>query len=231
MMAPPAFAWALAQAQRRAPGRPLAANLIVPFITRGHIQACVEGSVSLVVLYGGMSLRWLHRLRQQGVAVFVTVGTAREAQRALAGGADGLVAQGSEAGGHLLGVEPLRLALARVLSAAEGRMLFGLGWPLRHRVIPNAATERWCRTDELGPHVIRAANRLSAPLGRAMPLDALGRLVLMQRPGLPLFTPALPLAGMPAHTVDATALYAGETVRRLHDVISAEEAVARLTPV
>jgi nitronate monooxygenase len=287
MMAPPAFAWALAQAQRRAPGRPLAANLIVPFITRGHIQACVEGSVSLVVLYGGMSLRWLHRLRQQGVAVFVTVGTAREAQRALAGGADGLVAQGSEAGGHLLGVEPLRLALARVLSAAEGRpvlaaggvadaqdvhrlldagaaaavadtrfllteesaahdeykrrvlaaeqtlstMLFGLGWPLRHRVIPNAATERWCRTDELGPRVIRAANRLSAPLGRAMPLDALGRLVLMQRPGLPLFTPALPLAGMPAHTVDATALYAGETVRRLHDVISAEEAVARLTPV
>jgi nitronate monooxygenase len=63
-----------------------------------------------------------------------------------------------------------------------------------------------------------------------MPLDMLGKLVVHQRPGLPVFTPALPLAGMPEHTIDSTALYAGETVRRLHDVIPAEEAVARLTP-
>jgi NAD(P)H-dependent flavin oxidoreductase YrpB (nitropropane dioxygenase family) len=286
MMAPPAFASALARARRRAPGHPVAANLLVPFIRRAHVRACVEADVSLVVLHGGMSSRCVHRLRQQGVAVFVTVGTAREARRALAGGADGLVAQGSEAGGHLLGVEPLRLALARVLSAAEGRpvlaaggvadaedvhrlldagasaavagtrfllteesaahdeykrrvldaeqtlstMLFGLGWPLRHRVIPNAATERWCHANQLGPRLVRAANRLSAPLGRAMPLDMLGKLVVHQRPGLPAFTPALPLAGMPEHTIDSTALYAGETVRRLHDVIPAEEAVARLTP-
>lgn len=286
MMAPPAFASALARAHRRAPGRPVAANLLVPFIRRAHVRACVEADVELVVLHGGTAPRWLGHLRKAGAAVFVTVGTAREARWALAGGADGLVVQGSEAGGHLLGVEPLRLALARVLSAAEGRpvlaaggvadaedvhrlldagaaaavagtrfllteesaahdeykrrvlaaeqtlstMLFGLGWPLRHRVIPNAATERWCRTDELGPRVVRAANRLSAPLGRAMPLDMLGKLVVRQRPGLPLFTPALPLAGMPKHTIDSTALYAGETVRRLHDVIPAEEAVTRLTP-
>ena len=52
-------------------------------------------------------------------------------------------------------------------------MLFGFGWPLRHRVIPNSATERWCRVNELGPPVVRLANRLSAPLGRAMPLDML----------------------------------------------------------
>jgi nitronate monooxygenase len=29
--------------------------------------------------------------------------------------------------------------------------LFGFGWPLRHRVVPNAATERWCAGDERGP--------------------------------------------------------------------------------
>ncbi|HEY5262354.1 MAG TPA: nitronate monooxygenase [Solirubrobacteraceae bacterium] len=286
MMAPPAFASALAQAHRRAPGRPVAANLLVPFIRRAHIQACVEGDVSLVVLHGGMPSRWLGRLREQGVAVFVTVGTARAARRALAGGADGLVVQGSEAGGHLLGVEPLQDALPQVLGVAEGTpvlaaggvadatdvqrlidagaaaavagtrfllteesaahneykrrvmaaqetlstMLFGFGWPLRHRVIPNSATERWCRAEELGPRMVRTANRLSAPLGRAVPLDILGKLVVHQRAGLPLLTPALPLAGMPEHTIDSSALYAGETVRRLHDVIPAEEAVARLTP-
>jgi nitronate monooxygenase len=286
MMAPPAFASALAQAQRRATGRPVAANLIVPFINRAHIRVCAEAGVSLVVLHGGMSSRWLSRLQDQGVAVFVTVGTAEAACQALAGGADGLVVQGSEAGGHLLGVEPLHLALTRVLNVAEdvpvlaaggvadasdvqrlidagaaaavagtrfllteesaahdeykrrvlaaeqtlSTMLFGLGWPLRHRVISNAATERWCRADELGPRVIRAANWLSAPLGRAVPLDMLGKLAVRQRPGLPLFTPALPLAGMPERTVDSTALYAGETVRRLDDVVLAQDAVARLTP-
>jgi nitronate monooxygenase len=286
MMAPRAFASALAQARRRAPGRPVAANLLVPFINRAHIRVCVEADVSLVVLHGGMSSRWLSRLRDQGVAVFVTVGTAQAACQALAGGADGLVVQGSEAGGHLLGVEPLQLALARVLNVAEdvpvlaaggvadasdvqrlidagaaaavagtrflltdesaahgeykrrvmaaqetlSTMLFGFGWPLRHRVISNSATERWCRVNELGPRMVRLASRLSAPLGRAMPLEMLGKLVVYQRVGLPLFTPALPLAGMPEHTVDSTALYAGETASRLDDVIPAEEAVARLTP-
>jgi hypothetical protein len=58
----------------------------------------------------------------------------------------------------------------------------------------------------------------------------MGRLVALQRPGLPFFTPALPLAGMPENTVDRAALYAGETTRRLHDVIPAAQAVARLTP-
>jgi nitronate monooxygenase len=226
MMAPPAFASALAQAHRRAPGRSVAANLLVPFIRRAHIQVCVEHDVSFVVLHGGMSSRWLGRLREQGVAVFVTVGTARAARRALAGGADGLVVQGSEAGGHLLGIEPLQDALPQVLGVAEGTpvlvaggvadatdvqglldagaaaavagtrflltdesaahreykrrvmaaqetlstMLFGLGWPLRHRVIPNFATERWCHADELGPRIVRTANRLSAALGSALPL-------------------------------------------------------------
>ena len=75
---------------------------------------------SLVILHGGMPSRWIRRLREQGVAVFVTVGTARAALRALAVGADGLVVQGSEAGGHLLGVEPLHDALPQVLGAAEG---------------------------------------------------------------------------------------------------------------
>jgi len=58
----------------------------------------------------------------------------------------------------------------------------------------------------------------------------LGTMLSLQRPALPLLTPALPLAGMPEHTVDTGALYAGETIHRLHDVIPAAEAVARLTP-
>jgi NAD(P)H-dependent flavin oxidoreductase YrpB (nitropropane dioxygenase family) len=109
-------------------------------------------------------------------------------------------------------------------------LLFGVGWPLPHRVVPNAATRRWCSRDERGPRWMRRANGLSAPLGRALPMEALGRLTMLQRPGLPMFTPGLPLAGMPDRVLDGAALYAGETVHRLHDVLPAAEALARLVP-
>ena len=285
MMAPRAFATALREAHSRASGRPVAANLLVPFIRQAHVDACAEAGAALVVLHGGCSRRWIARLRERGLTVFVTVGTPEQARGALAVHASGLVVQGVEAGGHLLGVESIERALAKVLDVAGdvpvlaaggvadaqdvrrlldmgaaaaiagtrfllteesaahpeykrrvaagertlATLLFGLGWPLRHRVIPNAATERWCTDSELGPRIARVTGRLSAPLGHITPLDAMGRLVALQRPGLPFFSPALPLASMPADTVERCALYAGETVRRLHDVIPAAQAVERYT--
>lgn len=284
MMAPSAFAAALADARRRAPGRAVAANLLVPFITPAHIRACVEQQAAAVVLHGGLSRKWVSRLRKGGLRVLVTIGSAGQARRALEAGANCLVVQGDQAGGHLLGVEPTEQALPAVLDVAGGApvlaaggvasaedasrlldlgaaavvagtrfllteesgahrlykervlaaertlstMLFGFGWPLRHRVIPNAATERWCGHDQRGPAPARLAAALSAPLGRVTPLQAMGRLAALQRPHLPIFTPALPLVGMPAETVDRCALYAGETALRLNDIIPAAEAVRRL---
>lgn len=286
IMAPQAFAAALTKARRLAPGRPVAANLLVPFTRRAHVDACVEAGVTLVVLHGGFAPGVTHRLRAAGIPVLHTVGTPEEARRALWGGAEGLVVQGVEAGGHLVGVEPLERALPRVLEVADGApvlaaggvaaacdvrrrldagataavagtrfllteesgahpayrrrlldaertvatLLFGFGWPLRHRVVPNAATERWCRTSGDTPPWVRRAGRLSGPLGRALPLKALPVVAKLQRPGLPLFSPAQPLAGMPESSVDRTALYAGETVDRLDDVVAAAEAVRRLAP-
>lgn len=286
IMAPRAFAAALADARRRAGGRPVAANLLVPFTSRAHVRACVDTGAALVVLHGGLGPRLVARLRSGGVPVLVTVGTAGEARRAIEAGADGLVAQGLEAGGHLMGVAPLADALPAILDAAAGRPvlaaggiaeakdvrrvlaagasaavagtrflltpesgvheayrgrlvdaertlvtgLFGVGWPLRHRVIPNAATERWCAQDGAEPAWVRGISVLSAPVGRVLPLGATGALVGVQRPGIPLFSPGVPLAGMPRSAVDATALYAGETVGRLRAVIPAGDAVARLAP-
>jgi NAD(P)H-dependent flavin oxidoreductase YrpB (nitropropane dioxygenase family) len=285
MMAPAAFAAALRRARERAPGRPVAANLLVRFISSAHVRVCLEAKVALVVLHGGLAVEWTGRLREGGATVFVTVGTKHEALQALEAGADGLVVQGVEAGGHLLGVEPLQQALASVLDVAGAApvlaaggvasaadvlrvleagaaaavagtrflltdesdahplykarllaahrtfttLLFGLGWPLLHRVIANEATDRWCRTSALGPSGLRFADRLSAPLARVVPMAAMGALAVRQRPGIPLFSPALPVAGMPDRTVDSTALYAGETVGRLHDVIPAAQAVDELT--
>jgi NAD(P)H-dependent flavin oxidoreductase YrpB (nitropropane dioxygenase family) len=286
MMAPRELHAALAQARRLAPGRPVAANLLVPFIRSAHIQACAEAGAALAVLHGGLGRRWIGRLRARGVPAFVTVGTAQQASRALAAGAEGLVVQGLEAGGHLVAVAPLARALPVVLGAAAGAPvlaaggvadaadvarlleagaaaavagtrflaseesgahegykrrvlgarhtlateLFGIGWPLRHRVIGNAATERWCARDPRGPAAVRALSLLSTPLGRAIPISATGRIAELQRPELPLFGPALPLAGMPDRTLDSCALYAGETVARIDRLLAASAAVDSLTP-
>jgi nitronate monooxygenase len=52
-------------------------------------------------------------------------------------------------------------------------------------------------------------SQLSAPLGRLIPLDAMGMLMAFQHPRLPFFTLALPLIGMPEDAVERSALYAG----------------------
>lgn len=279
-----AFAAALQEARRRAPGRPVAANLLVPFARPAHVRACIDAGAALVVLHGGLGSRLLEPLRARGVPVLVTVGDVEQARRALRAGASGLVVQGVEAGGHLMGEQPLASVLPEVLELAQGApvlaaggvavaddvhrllaagataavagtrfllteesrahreyqrrvlsadrtlrtLLFGLGWPLAHRVVPNAVTDRWCDADDLGPPSARRLSRWSAATGRLLPLRTMTAAPRLQRTAVPLFTPALPLVGMPAASVDRSALYAGETVHRLHEVLPAVDAVARL---
>src|SRR5579859_5571729 len=73
LMGPPAFAQALATAREIAPGRPIAANLLVPFIRTAHIAACAEAAVPLVVLHGGLSVGAMRRLQEGRAQVFITV--------------------------------------------------------------------------------------------------------------------------------------------------------------
>lgn len=287
IMGPDAFLGALREARRLAPGRPVAANLLVPFTRKAHVAACAEARADVVVLHGGAAPALVRALHAEALFVLDTVGTVAEARRALADGADGLVVQGIEAGGHLVGVQDTPGALAAVraavgdevpvlaaggvadaadvrrllglgadaavagtrflLTAESGAhpayrdrvlaaertldtLLFGNGWPMRHRVVPNAATDRWCAADERGPAWLRAVNARTGPVGRALPIAHMGRFLGVQRPGLPIFTPALPLAGMDARVVDRAALYAGESALRMTGVVTAAEAVAALTP-
>jgi nitronate monooxygenase len=262
---------------------PVAANLLVPFAKRAHVTACHAGGAKVVVLHGGFDGRLVRQLKDGGTVVLQTVGTPEQARWALAQGSDGLVVQGREAGGHLLGVEPALEALARVREAARDvplllaggiadgadvrraleagadavvagtrflltdecaahpeykrrvldahstleTELFGLAWPMRHRVVPNAATDRWCRNDPLGPRAVRAIHRVSAPLAR-LPMSALANAIRTQVPAIPLFGPPAPLRGQPDRLVDASALYAGESALRIDSVLPAAEAVRQL---
>ncbi len=278
---PGAMAAELRLAREQAPGRPLAANLLVPFTKSGHVKACVENRVDAVVLFAGFARHAVERLKQAGILVLHQVGSVPQAKRGLHEGADGLIAQGTEAGGHLEGTRPAleflqeataiardkpvllaggvwsaeRTAQAlqagaaavhcgsrfllteecrahpaykqRVLAAPHTitTELFGLGWPLRHRVVPNAATQRWADRG-----AIRALNRASAPAIKRLPTSAVTRLTKMQRPALPLYGPVALLEGMDERLVEATPLYAGECVKSIPAVVPAADAVRLLTP-
>jgi hypothetical protein len=71
---------------------------------------------------------------------------------------------------------------------------------------------------------------MSTPLARVAPLQRSGFLPKLQRLAIPLFGPEAALEGADARTLDVTPLYAGECVRRIGAVVSAEEAVRALTP-
>lgn len=267
--------------------RPLAANLLPRFTRKGHIAACIRHHVSVVTFLGETGKRWMQPLQAAGIPVHLTVGNAAQAAQALAAGADGLVVQGVEAGGHQVAVESIDAALPKVrdmagygvpVLAAGGvaersdvsrllaagadaviagtrfllthesaahpayqqrvltadhtlrTLLFGVGWPLAHRVVPNAATDYWCKKNDLGPTWARIVGRLSGPAGRLLPVSAQDSMAKLQRPYLGLFSPALPLRHLPESMVDRTALYAGESAHRITAIVTAKQALEELTP-
>jgi len=120
----------------------------------------------------------------------------------------------------------------RLIGARETVLteLFGAGWPAPHRVIANAATERWLAGDPRGPRLNRALNRLTGPGARYMPERLQRRIALAQRPSSRLLSPLGPADDGPANLLDAGPLYAGETVARIEDVRPAAELVGALLP-
>jgi nitronate monooxygenase len=96
-------------AARALTGRPLAVNVLLPFARRDWFEAA--GAADVVVTFWGEPRRrtagvWLHQCG--------SVGEARQAQAA---GADGVIVQGVEAGGHVRGTTPALQLLEEVRRA------------------------------------------------------------------------------------------------------------------
>lgn len=282
-----AFEGELRDAVAGAHGKPVAANLLLPFVRRGHLTACLESGMRVVVLHGGFDAELVRTLHQGDIEVLQQIGTVEQAEQARALGADGVIVQGVEAGGHtyaqssiqeayaaVRGVLPETmpvLAAGGVSDGADARrlldfgadavvagtrflatsescahpgykqalldgdetlatMLFGFGWPMRHRVLRNAATDRWCRHDELGPRPVQALSHATAALGRALPLSLMAHYPKVQQSWLPVLTPGPALEGGGSDRIlSCTPLYAGQGVGRIHELMPAAEVVAALT--
>ncbi len=97
------------EAARRLSAKPIAVNVLLPFARRAWFEAAAEADV--VVTFWGRPRRrtpgvWLHQC-----------GSVEEALQARAAGADGVIVQGVEAGGHVRGTTPALQLLEEARSA------------------------------------------------------------------------------------------------------------------
>jgi nitronate monooxygenase len=96
-------------AARKLTGRPLAVNLLLPFARRDWFEAASAADV-VVTFWGAPKRRtggiWLHQC-----------GSVAEARAAQAAGADAVIVQGIEAGGHVRGTTPALELFERVRAA------------------------------------------------------------------------------------------------------------------
>ncbi|MBV9332294.1 MAG: nitronate monooxygenase [Alphaproteobacteria bacterium] len=108
---------------RAATERDFGVNLIPaatkPELLEAEVRAVLEAKVPVVALFWDLATALVERLRDEGVLVVCQVGSAVEARAAVAAGAQILIAQGVEAGGHVRGHIARRSVLADVLAVTD----------------------------------------------------------------------------------------------------------------
>ncbi len=88
---------------RRLTARPFGVNLALAWDQHERLAICLEEGARIVSLFWGDPSPYVAAIREAGATLVQTVGSAAEARRAVAAGADVIVAQGWEAGGHVWG--------------------------------------------------------------------------------------------------------------------------------
>lgn len=83
--------------------RNFAVNLNLSFPYEEQLDMCIAKGVHGVSLFWGMEPSAIARAKEGGLTVLASVGNAQEARTAVDAGADVIVAQGWEAGGHVWG--------------------------------------------------------------------------------------------------------------------------------
>jgi NAD(P)H-dependent flavin oxidoreductase YrpB (nitropropane dioxygenase family) len=86
---------------------PFCVNLILAFEQRDRLIVALQAGAKVVSLSWGVDAELIGLARDAGAFVLVQVGTVDEATAAARAGADALIVQGVEAGGHIQATRPL----------------------------------------------------------------------------------------------------------------------------
>jgi nitronate monooxygenase len=96
---------------------PFGVNLGLEWDQNARLSSALRAGVRVVSFFWGDASGVIGQAREAGAIVFVTVGTADEGRAAAAAGADVIVAQGWEAGGHVWGSVSTLALVPRVVDA------------------------------------------------------------------------------------------------------------------
>jgi nitronate monooxygenase len=94
---------------------PFGVNFLMPFLDRDAVSAAAEACALVEFFYGDPEPALVDVVHSGGALAGWQVGSAPEAQAAVAAGCDLVVAQGTEAGGHVRGKKSLAIVLKEVL--------------------------------------------------------------------------------------------------------------------
>lgn len=110
--------------------KPLAANLLIPFLRPGVIETVAASGVDAVTFFWGDArdyrepIKLLHRA---GVKIIWQCGSTQEAQWAWKSDADALMAQGFEAGGHVRGQVTMTALVSEIRETLPDAPLIAAG--------------------------------------------------------------------------------------------------------
>ena len=150
--------------------RPFCVNLVLDFEQDERLEVAVEERAPIVSFSFGLRPELIARAQAGGARVLVHVGSADAARAAVDAGADALIVQGVEAGGHLHGVVGLLPLLAEVRRAVSLPVLAagGIGDPASARAVLAAGAvavvmgTRFVASDESDAHPRYKARLLQA---------------------------------------------------------------------
>jgi nitronate monooxygenase len=83
---------------------PFGVNLVLEWDQTDRLKACLDAGVTVVSFFWGDASRYIPIAQKERAKTIVIVGSSEEARKAVDAGADAIVCQGYEAGGHVRGI-------------------------------------------------------------------------------------------------------------------------------
>ena len=99
--------------------KPFAVNLVLAFEQEERVKICIEEKVPVISFFWGDSTKYIEQLKRNNILVCQTVGTAAEAVGYEKKGVDFIIAQGWEAGGHVLGTVATSVLIPAIVDVVK----------------------------------------------------------------------------------------------------------------
>ena len=116
---PPSFVGEQIRRTRALTSKPFLANLIIAVLQGDELAACFDAGLPILGLFGGDPRPFVAEAHRRDIKVIPQVASVAEAVAAAEGGVDAIIAQGVEAGGHVLGTTSLSVVLPAIVDAVR----------------------------------------------------------------------------------------------------------------